>query len=114
MKTLVSFMVLTLMIGFAGCETVPQTPQARMFATLQASAAGIESYRTSYETAYSAGKITLDQKKECDRRFNKANDAIIEAAEALRAGMSANTPENVDLFVRELVELVITIVPPKP
>lgn len=90
------------------------TPQATMFATLQSAAAGIDSYRTSYEAAFNAGQITLAQKQECDRRFNRANEAIIAATRALRDGQQADTPEEVDRFVRSLAELVTTLVPPKP
>lgn len=92
------------------------TPQAALFATLKASAAGIDSYRTSYEASAARGAISPAQKHACDVQFNKANDAIIAASRAARdAGQLGDTPTPaaVDEAVRSFVSLVTTLIPPK-
>jgi hypothetical protein len=97
--------------AFLGCSTVERTPEAIMFSTLQASAAGIDSFRNDYEAARNAGNLTQEQFTKLDVAFNKANDAITEAAEALAAGMDATTPAGVDKLVKELLDLVLEVVP---
>ena len=105
--------VVLLPFSIAACQSTPQTPEAAMFATLKAAGAGIDSFRTSYEAAYRNHEISDEQKLEADRRFNKANDAIIAAAQALHDGQNAQTPAEVDQFVRSLADFVTKIVPPK-
>jgi len=100
-------------LALTGCQTTA-TPQATMFATLQASAAGIDSFRASYETAFAAGQIDAAKRTQLDAQYNKANDTIIVAARAARDGMALSTPAEVDAAVRSFVALVTTLVPPKP
>lgn len=100
---------------FTGSTCAPtSTPQAVMFDTLQASAAGIDVFRASVQTEYDARRISPAQYNDFVRQYNQANEAIIAAAAALRDGMAATTPAEVDQFVRSLAKLVTTLVPPKP
>lgn len=112
-KTAVSFLVLASLLMGAMCATT-STPQAAMFTTLQASAAGIDSFRASYENAFSLGQIDAAKRSQLDTQYNKANDAILAAARALRDGMATSTPTEVDAAVRSFIDLVVLLVPPKP
>lgn len=100
------------LFGLTGCQTTGSGP-AKVFATLKAAAAGIDSYRASYESAFTAGAITATQKSEADRRYNRANDAIIAAAKVARDGLNATTPAEVDQAVASFVELIALLVPPR-
>lgn len=115
-RTFALFCVFSLMVAslplFNGCTT--QTTQAATFATLQSAAAGIDSFRASYENAYSIGAIDTAKKVRCDEQYNRANEAIIVAARAARDGMNATTPAEVDQAVASFIAFVTTIIPPKP
>jgi hypothetical protein len=105
-------------LSFSGCVAPVNQgapAEAKIFVSLQASAAVIDSLRASYEAAHAAGQIDAAAKARADRAYNVANDAIILAAEALRAagGMQADTPEEVDAAVKALVDIITEIVPPK-
>lgn len=110
---LVFLPLLVTSLFFSACNNVPRTPQAKMFSTLQAAAAGIDSFRTDYEAAYRAGDLDQAGLEKLDKAFNTANEAIITAARALDAGMLATTPGNVEAAAQELLKLVLQLVPPK-
>lgn len=110
---LIVALLATFPVGFfSACQTTTQTPQATMFATLKAAGVAIDSFRASYEDAFSLGKIDAAQRAKLDAQYNKANDAIAAALRAGAAGAST-TPPDVDTAVRAFVALVTTIVPPK-
>jgi hypothetical protein len=106
------FAVLGVSATVTACQSIERTPQATMFATLKAAGVAIDSFRASYEDAFSLGKIDAAQRAKLDAQYNKANDAIAAAFRAGAAGAST-TPPDVDTAVRAFVALVTTLVPPK-
>lgn len=94
-----------------GCANVERTPQATAFSTLKAAAAGIDSFRADYEAAWRAGNLSQEDFTKLDLAYNAANMAIIEAAEALDAGMEAAVTGDVTRLSKELFDLVKTLVP---
>lgn len=98
----------------AGCQST-STPQAQVFDTLKAAAAGIDAYRSSVEAARAQGMVSDEQWADFAARYNRANEAIIVAAKLLRdvGGLDTGTPAEVDAAIASLVELVTTIIPPK-
>lgn len=98
-----------------GCQT-NVTPRAAMFDTLKAAAVGIDAFRASVEAERAAFRVSAEQWEEFAEKYNRANEAIIAGARALRdvGGMESGTPAEVDAAVRALADLVTLLVPPKP
>lgn len=94
----------------AGCPTTARTPQATMFAAIQAAGAGIDSFRADYESAYRAGDLDSAGLLKLDNAYNQANDAIIAATRALDAGTLASTGD-IDHAVEALLKLIVDLVP---
>lgn len=99
---------------FMASQCTSPSTSTTTFRTLQAAAAGIDSFRASYEAAAVSGQISAAQKAKCDTQFNVANEAIIATARAARDGMNATTTEEVNQAVASFIGLVTTLVPPKP
>lgn len=118
-QCLLWFFAGAMLIALPACTTTSgerPTPQAAAFTTLKASAAAIDAYRADVERGRAAGTVSEAQWQEFVRAYNKANQAIIDAARLLRdvGGMDAESPGSVSRAVAALAEIAVRIVPPKP
>jgi hypothetical protein len=113
LSTLCALSVLCGALLNTGCLGPARTPQAKVFATLQAAAVGIDSFRADYEAAWRAGDLAQEDFRKLDEAYNAANEAIITAAQALDAGLLATTPGHVEEAAQALLDLVLRLVPPQ-
>src|SRR3990172_12438191 len=89
MKQLVVFMFVLML---SACENVPSTPQAFAFDSLRAAGAAIDSYRRDVESAKIQGSVNEAQWTSFAVKYNKVNDAIIQAAEVVKMSIVLTTP----------------------
>lgn len=112
MRPLLLAPFLALALLFAGCPSVPQTPEAVAYDTLRGATAFVDAKLALFEVEVAEGRVPTDRQIEVRRAYVEAKKSINAAAVVAHDGFAAQTPEDTARLVDAFVKLVTKFIPP--